>query len=331
MKILLVDDSPIDLLITEEYLKDAGHEVILGKDGGEAVDLYRLHQPDLVILDEVMPVLRGHEVAKAIRKLEDDWVPIIFLSGNVSPDDIVAGIEAGGDDYLTKPIDQKILKAKLKAMSRIVSMRQKLLDISDQLEVANAELQKLADMDGLTELANRRHLDRHLMHEVAHSSRLGQSLAVIMCDVDEFKRYNDCYGHLKGDDCLRLIADALKSEIRRISDLTGRYGGEEFIVVLLGLTEDQAVDRAEALRARIASLGIVHEQSSVADHVTISLGVYADTPDAFSRPEDFVARADLALYASKQAGRNRVTAFSTLPDCQIPQRPLHSKMMNPSE
>jgi diguanylate cyclase (GGDEF)-like protein len=253
-------------------------------------------------------------------------VPIIFLSAQVTPDDIVAGIEAGGDDYLTKPIEQKILKAKLKAMSRIAMMRQKLLDISEQLEQANAELQKQANMDGLTELANRRRLDTHLMHEVSHSSRLGQSLAVIMCDVDEFKNYNDKYGHLKGDDCLRMVADALKSEIRRISDLTGRYGGEEFMIVLLGLTEEQAIDRAEAIRKRIESLKIPHEASSVTNHVTISLGVYTDIPDSTSRPEDFVARADLALYASKQAGRNKVTSFSELPDCQLPTTPIHPSL-----
>jgi diguanylate cyclase (GGDEF)-like protein len=329
MKILVADDSSVDLIIVEQFLKELGHEVILGKDGGEALALYRQHQPDLVILDEVMPVMRGLEVARAIRESEDNednWVPIIFLSAQVTPDDIIAGIESGGDDYITKPIEQKILKAKLKAMSRISLMRQKLLDISEQLEQANTELQKLANIDGLTELANRRRLDAHLMHEVSHSSRQGQSLAVIMCDVDEFKLYNDTYGHLKGDDCLRMVANALKSEIRRISDLSGRYGGEEFMIILLGLTEEQAINRAEAIRNRIESLMIPHESSSVSDYVTISIGVYTDIPDSTSRPDDFVERADLALYASKQAGRNKVTGFSELPDCQLLSTPLHSKL-----
>lgn len=312
MKVLLVDDSPVDRVISEAFLLELGHEVILGENGQQALELYREFKPDIILMDEVMPIMRGHEAARAIREHEDNWIPIIFLSARFTAEDIKAGIDAGGDDYLAKPLDQKILAAKMKAMERIAKMRQKLLEVSEELEKANIELQRQVDVDGLTGLANRRYLDRFLSHEVARCARSAQPLSVIMCDIDEFKRYNDHYGHLKGDDCIKMIANALTVRTRRATDLAARFGGEEFVLILPNTTGSDAIKVAQKIRDKVEALNIMHEKSSVTDHVTLSMGIYNATPTSMMRSEDFLHLADQALYHAKQNGRNKVTNYSDI-------------------
>ncbi len=310
MKVLLVDDSQVDRMIVESFLEELGHTVIIGENGQQAIELYQSHRPDIILMDEVMPVMKGKDAARAIRALDgSDWVPIIFLSACFSAEDVASGIEAGGDDYLAKPIEQKILAAKMQALSRIANMRQKLIEVSEQLEKANAELTKLVDVDGLTGLSNRRFLDRFLEHEVARCARMNQSLSVIMCDIDYFKRFNDLYGHLAGDDCLRKVAVALKATNRRATDLAARYGGEEFAMVLIGVDEHNAINRAEELRRNVAGLRIEHNDSDVHSYVTLSLGIYTCTPTEQDTPEALISKADKALYLAKQQGRNRVATY----------------------
>ncbi|UZE97021.1 diguanylate cyclase domain-containing protein [Alkalimarinus alittae] len=309
MKVLLVDDSPVDRVISEAFLLELGHEVILGENGQQALELYREHNPDIILMDEVMPVMRGHEAAKAIREHEDNWVPIIFLSARFTAEDISAGIDAGGDDYLAKPLDQQVLAAKMKAMERISNMRQRLIEVSDELEAANVELKRLADVDGLTGLANRRYMDRFLKHEVARCSRNNEPLSVVMCDIDEFKSYNDFYGHLKGDDCIRVIANVLISSLKRATDLAARFGGEEFALILPNTTEKDAKVLAEKIRAKVKSQNIMHEKSSVVSHVTLSMGVYNEVPTSMLRGDDYLNLADKALYHAKQTGRNKAVSY----------------------
>ncbi len=311
MKILLVDDSPVDRIIAEAFLTELGHKVILGDNGRQAVDLYRQHKPDLVLMDEVMPELRGYEAARAIRELDSDsWVPIIFLSAKFSADDIAAGIEAGGDDYLAKPIDQKVLAAKVQAMSRIAAMREKLLDVSARLEKANEELRRLVDIDGLTGLANRRVLDQRLPYEIARCSRTNEPLTLVMIDIDEFKKYNDRYGHLGGDDCLKTVAATLKDGMRRSTDLVARYGGEEFCVVMPGSHESDAMVRAEDLLQKVRELALPHDASATAPIVTLSMGLYCRVPTLGTTPEWIIGCADIALYRAKQTGRNRLVVYA---------------------
>ena len=312
MKVLLVDDSPVDRVISEAFLLELGHEVVLGENGQQALELYSECHPDIILMDEVMPIMRGHEAAKAIRELDDDWVPIIFLSARFTAEDISAGIDAGGDDYLAKPLDQTILAAKMKALGRIASMRQKLLEVSDELERANVELRRQADVDGLTSLANRRYMDRFLSHEVARCARSMQPLSVIMCDIDEFKLYNDHYGHLKGDDCIKLIAGVLASQTRRATDLAARYGGEEFAIILPDTSEEDALKLARSIKVKVEGLNIMHEKSTVTNHVTLSLGVYNATPSPMLIGKDYLNFADKALYHAKQSGRNKVVAYSDM-------------------
>ena len=309
MKILVVDDSATDRFILESYLLDMGHSVVMGKDGGEAVILYQQGGFDLILLDEVMPVKHGTQVAKEIRELEqDDWVPIIFLSGRAKPKDIAYGIEAGGDDYLTKPIDDVILKAKLIAMERIAQMRRKLFDLSQKLAEANKTLTNLADSDGLTGLANRRHLDNQVERELARSVRNQEPISIIMCDIDDFKKFNDYYGHIVGDDCLKKVAQAMAAQAKRATDIVARYGGEEFTIVLPNTALVYARWISEKVRYAVEQLQIPHEFSANR-LVTLSMGVYSGIPHPDETCSDILQKADSALYLAKLSGKNQVKTF----------------------
>jgi len=308
MKILLVDDTKTERLILTAYLDKLGHEVVHAENGHQAIDLFKSEKPDLVLMDVIMPEMDGHEAARAIRNDESVWVPIIFLSGRVAADDIVAGIEAGGDDYLTKPVDHRILGAKMTAMQRIAKMRRKLLDVSTKLEAANCELKKLVNIDGLTGLANRRYLDKYLRVEIARSMRNGHSLAVVLCDVDFFKMYNDSFGHLKGDDCLKVVANAMAGACKRTTDLVARYGGEEFAAILPDTSQENAGMVAEGMRQAIESLAMEHPEAD-AKKVTVSVGVFSCVPEHKDQAEEMLKNADEALYSAKEGGRNMVSLF----------------------
>lgn len=309
MKILLADDTLTELKLISSYLKKMGHEVIDANNGQEALDIYTNEDIDLVLMDAVMPVMDGYTAAREIRQRKDGWVPIIFLSARTEPDDIAAGIEAGGDDYITKPVNEVILAAKMTAMARIAAMRQRLLEVSRELEKANIELQKLADVDGLTGLANRRSIDSYLEHEIARCIREDHPIAAIMIDLDHFKAYNDHYGHLAGDNCLKKIAQILDHEIKRPGDLAGRFGGEEFCAILSNTDREGALFVAETLRATVENLRIPHEGSPDIKHVTLSLGVAVHLPSPSFPINQLLDDADKALYHAKQSGRNRVEIF----------------------
>jgi len=305
MKVLLVDDTKTERLILTSYLEAMGHSVITAENGRQAVDLYHTEKPDLVLMDVIMPEMDGHEAARLMRHDENIWVPIIFLSGRIDPEDVFAGIEAGGDDYLAKPVDQRILEAKMISMQRIAKMRRKLINVSTELEIVNAELKKQANVDGLTGLANRRYLDKYLRVEIARSMRNGHQLAVILCDVDYFKKYNDAFGHLKGDDCLKMLARAMEAGCKRATDLVARYGGEEFAIILPDTNTEQACKLAQNICDAIAAIKLDHPES---EHnvVTMSMGVYSDEPEKSHDSEFMLKKADEALYRAKESGRNRI-------------------------
>ena len=304
MKVLLVDDAKTERMIISSYLEDMGHDVIVAEDGKKAIALYHSEKTDLVLLDVIMPEMDGYETARQIRLDENVWVPIIFLSGREEPDDIYAGIQAGGDDYLTKPINPRILEAKMISMQRIATMRHKLIRLTKDYEAVNAELNKQANIDGLTGLANRRHLDKYLKIESSRCSRNKQNLSVIMCDVDYFKKFNDAYGHLKGDDCLKEVAQALQGVCMRAPDLVARYGGEEFAAILPDTNLNEACRLAESMCNAVEALNIEHSKS---EHkvVTISLGVYSLIPDKHQDVSVLLKQADDALYNAKESGRNK--------------------------
>ena len=310
MKILVVDDSPTIRAALRGLLERMGHTVVEASDGKEALQMYRQDRPGLVLIDVVMPIMDGYESARHMRETKaDEWVPIIFLSSKEADQDLDRAIEAGGDDYLVKPVSFVVLNAKIRALQRLESMRTKQLEMSRDLASANRELEKLSRQDGLTGIANRRYFDSYLVTEVRRGARERQPLSLILSDVDHFKAFNDCYGHQAGDDCLRRVAAALSSAGRRPADLAARYGGEEFAMVLPGTVVGGAVDVAQAVSRVIEGLAIPHERSAVDRKVTLSQGIVSLTPEKETSSEDLIQRADQALYLAKQQGRNRYVVF----------------------
>ena len=307
MKVLLAEDSKTNQILIRAYIEEAGHEIVIVKNGQEAVDQFSQERPDLVLMDIIMPIKDGMEAAKEIRIIceqESDWVPIIFLSAMTESKDIVRAIDAGGDDYLTKPVEAVVLNAKLRAMQRIADMRL-------QLQQANRELRMISVKDGLTGIANRRHFDEVVAKEVKRAIRTGTSVSLVMCDIDYFKPYNDNYGHQAGDDCLKYVARTMAKVSKRPGDLVARYGGEEFALVLpeTDLTGAEAI--AENVRSAIDKLNLSHNYSLATDHVTISCGVATINPnnsdDVAVVVKQLIKVADKGLYLAKERGRNQVS------------------------
>lgn len=307
MKILVVEDSRSSLAELLQYVKHFGATALSAETGAAALEVFASQRPDLVLLDVVLPDVNGFEVAQQIRSLETpgDWTPIIFLSSLGEDVDIEKGIAAGGDDYLHKPVSEIVLGAKIRAMQRIVLMRASLMALTRKLDAANQELKRISSMDGLTGVANRRYFDETISVEWRRARRHSNSLAVLMCDVDYFKLYNDTYGHLAGDECLRKIATTIRQNTERPSDLVARYGGEEFAVVLPETTIGGALMVAEKIRNAIHELNIPHA-SAPAERVSISIGIASAAPGFDNPPDDLVHAADQALCRAKDEGRDRV-------------------------
>lgn len=309
MKILLVDDSKIEQMVISSYLDPQKHQVIIASSGEEGVEAFYSQHPDLILLDVMMPGIDGYEVAKRIRQSSEPWVPIIFLSGKTSSQDLAEGIAAGGDDYLTKPVDPLVLSAKLQAMDRIAKMRAQLIATTIQLEQANQELKQLSLSDGLTGIANRRYLDQTLPSELNRAFREQFPISVLLIDVDHFKKFNDHHGHLEGDDCLKQIAWQLRGACRRGSDFACRYGGEEFCVLLPNTDLLGANAVASNILGSIESLQIPHLGIEPATTVTISIGIYSHDSSEPIKANAFLANADCALYQAKNAGRAQYAVY----------------------
>lgn len=310
MKILLIDDSRVARELTASYLHEMGHPVVQAGEGARALELYRDDPPDLVLLDVEMPVMDGYAIAREMRRSDEDgrWIPIIFLSGRVADEDVAKGLEAGGDDYMTKPVSPVVLRAKLSAMRRITEMQQRLREMSQQLQDVNRALVKLSSLDALTGIANRRSFDTALEREWQRGLRDSRPLALILGDIDFFKRYNDTYGHQGGDACLQSVARALAQASRRPTDVVARFGGEEFALLFPDTAVGAAVEIAATILRDVRALGIPHASSEVADHVTMSLGVSVCMPAHALTSDRLIEAADAALYRAKSEGRNRAAA-----------------------
>ncbi len=302
MNILIADDTATDRLVLTSYLRQLGHEVTGVGDGEQAVDTFRhqRHGFDLLILDVIMPRLNGYEAARQMRiMMGEEWIPIIFLSGQTEAEDLVAGIESGGDDYLFKPINKSVLTAKMNAMHRISLLRQKLSE-------SNRRMERLVHIDGLTGVSNRRYLDTVLEREFLRCRRSSLPLSLLMIDVDHFKQFNDRYGHIAGDECLKMIASAINETVRRPADLVARYGGEEFCVVLPETDLPAAQHLAETIRHTVESRDLLLETSHDPASVEVSIGVAMKIPGGKDTVKELLDAADKALYRAKEEGRNRV-------------------------
>ncbi|MGH8442085.1 MAG: diguanylate cyclase domain-containing protein [Nevskiaceae bacterium] len=311
MRILIADDSRTLRAALGDQLRAMGHDVTEAHEGQQAIDLYRTHQPDLIVLDVDMPVMNGYETARQIRALsgDHDWIPIIFLSSNVQDKDVASGLEAGGDDYLAKPVSPIVLRAKINAMQRITDMRQRLVDLTEQLEAHNASLREESSIDSLTNIPNRRTFDAAFEQEWNHHARTGKPLALLLADVDYFKRYNDTYGHQRGDQCLKSVAEALRSSAKRKVDVVARYGGEEFALLLPDTTPVSALLVAGRVLETLRAQRLQHE-AAPAGHVTMSIGVCAAVPNPGLAGADLVKTSDRALYDAKSKGRNQAVLLA---------------------
>ncbi|MGE5470856.1 MAG: diguanylate cyclase [Bacteroidota bacterium] len=307
MKILIVEDTRTSLLIITQFVQRFGATALAADSGTRAIEVFQAERPDMVLLDIILPDMDGYTVAQRLRGLEENggWTPIIFLSSLTKDEDIEKGIAAGGDDYLAKPISEVVLGAKIRAMQRIIQMRTSLVVLARKLDAANQELKRLSASDGLTGIPNRRLFDEYISREWRRARRGASSIALLMCDVDHFKAYNDSYGHQAGDDCLRRVAAALQTVMERASDIVARYGGEEFAVVLPETDGNGALFMAEKIRQAINDLQIAHS-ASPHGQITLSIGLAAMVPGADTAHDELVHAADRALYRAKHAGRDRV-------------------------
>lgn len=310
LRILVIDDQVTARRVLATQLSSSGHQVLEADSGDLALTMFREEKPDLVLLDVEMPGHDGYWVASQMRAAEaGGWTPIIFLSSRDKDQDLWQGIESGGDDYLIKPVSATVLQAKLRAMQRLRRMQMRLLELSDELRLANEQLTRLSHEDALTGLPNRRALDARLQQEILAAQRDKQSLTLVLCDIDHFKGFNDKLGHIEGDDCLRRVAQLLQQTCRRPRDLAARYGGEEFALILPGTPRSGAMTFARAVLRTLATTAIAHPGSAVAPYVTLSGGITTCTPDADTTVEGLLRRADDALYTAKSRGRNCFFSF----------------------
>lgn len=259
-RILIVDDERYNIRVLTDLLRE-DYKIMAAKDGEAAFKAAQgPNPPDLVLLDIMMPGLDGYDVCK---KLKADsrtmHIPVIFVTALDASDDEAKGFELGAVDYITKPFKPVIVKARVRTHI--------------QLKRKTDLLDRMASIDGLTEIPNRRHFDVTLERELRRVARSGSFLSLILSDIDYFKKYNDYYGHAGGDACLRRVAKAVEGCIKRASDCIARYGGEEFAIILPETDTEGAMSIAEEVRLSVAALNIQHEASDVSDHVSLSLGV----------------------------------------------------------
>jgi two-component system cell cycle response regulator len=294
MRILIAEDVLVQRRLLEGLLTQWGHEVVVASDGEQAWSVLKgENRPDLAILDWVMPGMDGLRVCRELRKDADHkYIYILLLTAKDRKQDFVEAMEAGADEYLVKPFDAQELKARLIAGKRI-------LDLQEQLVCANRCLQFQASHDTLTTLFNRGAIVGILQNELTRALREGKSLSVILADIDHFKKINDTYGHSAGDAVLRRAAQRMQSSVRSY-DSVGRYGGEEFLIVLPGCSSSMAMERAEQVKL---TLGEPSPDPSE-PRITVSMGVAVAKGPA--KVEELLSTADGALYQAKRNGRNRV-------------------------
>lgn len=307
IKVLVVEDSKVTMKVLCNYLGRMGIVPLTAENGAIAIDIYHREQPDIILLDAQLPDIDGFDVALKIRALEkpEDWTAIIFLTSMSNDEDLARGIEVGGDDYLMKPISEVVLKAKIRAMHRLVEMQRSLVSVTQKLNEANVKLQRLSATDGLTGISNRRMYDELAIREWRRCERMNKPLALVMIDVDHFKLFNDKYGHQTGDECLKKVAEQVGRAAPRATDLAARYGGEEFVLVLGETDTDGAKWIANRLRQQVSELNIPHYATD-SRHVTISCGVASVIPDETCTLETLLKSADHALYKAKKSGRDQV-------------------------
>jgi len=294
MKILLVEDSYIERTKLGAFLTDWGYEWVGVGSGTEAVkQLDGPNPPDLALLDWVLPGMDGIDVLRRIRKVtQGNYIYTVMLTAKTQKKDRLAAMEAGADDYLSKPVDPMELRSRIAVGKRI-------LDLQQSLRFA-------ATHDFLTTLLNRSEILAALEREVARGARDDRPASIILGDIDHFKRVNDTMGHAAGDEVLKEVGRRLKQDLRPY-DIVGRYGGEEFLLILPGCNLANGVKRADDIRKIVAGQPIATPAGAVS--LTVSMGVTSTDNSRYCTPSQFLHEADVSLYKAKNNGRNRVEAF----------------------
>lgn len=322
INILIVDDKPNNWLIIEGCLSTMKCNILLARSGNEALDLIWKNDLAVILLNTKISDIDGFQIAKRMRESESSKsIPIIFLTNCcIEQWSVFNGYELGAVDYLLEPIDPVLLRSKICVFLDLYKQRMLLKIQAELLESkvnellalkeVNFHLENLSSLDGLTGIPNRRNFDHFIKMSWKNALREQQPLSLIMADIDYFKAYNDNYGHLQGDECLIHVANTLVASVKRPNDLVARYGGEEFIAVLSNTDREGAGLVAERMRKSVEMLDMKHDRSSIADCVTISLGVTTIIPQTSDSIADFINSVDDALYQAKLDGRNRVYADS---------------------
>jgi diguanylate cyclase (GGDEF)-like protein len=292
-KILLVDDSPTNLRLLGEILS-SDYDILVAASGKIALEIVQnLELPDLILLDVKMPEMDGYTTCQLLKEGNNTRnIPIIFITAVEGSHAETKGFELGAVDYITKPYSTPVVLARVRTH---VALKK------------HAELlENLAFLDGLTSIPNRRQFDQQLEKEWRRMMRQAGPLAVLLIDIDNFKKFNDQYGHGAGDECLRLVAHVISTVAKRPGDLTARYGGEEFAVILPDTDEIGALSVAGSICVAVDQLALPHAASPVTDHVTVSIGVTSAVPERQGNLQDLINSADQALYRAKTLGRNQV-------------------------
>lgn len=292
-RVLIVDDDPVNIMLLDGMLRD-DYEISAAVGGEQALKRVAATPPDLILLDVQMDGLDGYDVCRHLKQNEQTRdIPVIFVTSRADTAEEIRGLELGAVDYIAKPFHPLIVRVRLKNH----------LELKRQRDILN----RLSSIDGLTGIANRRYFDRFLAQEWNRTVRGDDEISLLMIDVDHFKKFNDRYGHVAGDDCLKAIARALSAALPRSTDLVARFGGEEFVCVLTSTNLDGAAMVGEKLRHAIASLAIRQADWETAVSITASIGAATARPEGDALlPEHLLRTADRQLYRAKEAGRNQV-------------------------
>ena len=320
ISILIVDDDRDMRLLLKNYLKNMDYNnIFLKESAAECIDFLRLDKKgeksevDLILLDIQLNDQSGIQLLEKIKndqRYED--IPVIMITAYGSDLCLKNAFELGATDYIRKPVSKieflartsSVLKLR-EEMKKRKKREKELTELSSKLKKVNKQLEKMASLDGLTSLANRRLFDQTLKKEFQRARRNQNKISLIMADIDNFKKYNGSYGHQAGDECLKKVADVIESFARRPADLAARYGGEEFAVILPDTDREGAAKIAEEIRKKAKSLKIEHKSSDISKYVTLSLGIHTEIPEN-DNIHHLVEEADKALYRAKESGRDQV-------------------------
>ena len=289
--LLVVDDQPVNIqALYRIFAPD--HRVLMATSGAKALAMCKEDPPDLVLLDVVMPEMDGHEVCMRLKADEGTRnIPVMFVTSHTDTDEETRGLQLGAVDFIAKPVNPAVVRARVKTH----------LTLKAQSDL----LRQMVFIDGLTGVANRRCFDERFETEWRRAVRGGLPLALLMLDVDHFKRFNDRYGHQAGDECLRRVASAIAGGLRRPGDMVARYGGEEFACILPETDLEGALAVGASVEQAVRALQIAHADSDVSDTATVSVGAAMELPERDGDPARLLALADAQLYRAKRSGRGR--------------------------